>query len=306
MKALFLLVAYVGLLSTEVMAQESAAASQPAAAASQSEGKENKGSGPYRKALEIYKRFKDHPAKIIGGEDAKYEDFSWQVALVRSDVLDNFYAHFCGAVLLGDGWIVTAAHCVDSGMKGSMLRVIAGTNLLQGSDGREEVEEEIRIVPGFDATYFKNDVALLRLRTARPAQKIRVLMKPDDRLTDENPPDLIVVGWGYLYEWGLKSQVLKQIDLKLPTLSDCKKVYGGLISADMFCAGKDAMGKDACRGDSGGAAVLRDAGGKPVLAGLVSWAIKCGDPHRFGVYVRLSQFTDWIQRETQLTLNEPK
>lgn len=266
------------------------------------------GSAPYRKALEIYKKSKNFPPKILNGVDAHYKDFPWQVALVRSDISDNFYAQFCGGVLLGEGWVATAAHCVDSGMKGSMLRVVIGTDILKQDEHREEVDDDILIAPNYDSKYYRNDVAIMRLKVARPSAWIPILTMAEDTLTSANPPEVTVVGWGYLYEWGLKSRQLKQIKLALPTMMECKATYKNLISPDMFCAGKKANGKDACKGDSGGAVVVTSDKGTPLLAGLVSWSWRnqCGKPNHYGVYARLSRFQDWIQQQTHLmTKAEP-
>ncbi|MFC4314990.1 serine protease [Steroidobacter flavus] len=260
------------------------------------------GSAPYQKALEIYSKRQNFPPKILNGVDAHYADFPWQVALVRADIPDNFYGHFCGGVLIGDGWVVTAAHCVDAGMTGGMLRVVVGTDRLQGDSLREEVEDHIAIPDDYDATNFRQDLALLRLKTARPHARISMLTSAEDTLTAPDPPNITALGWGYLYEWGLKSNQLKQISLALPTLDECKKTYKERISADMFCAGKSANGKDACKGDSGGAAVVKSADGSPRLAGLISWGLGCGKAKRYGVYARVSTFQQWIRQEQQKQL----
>lgn len=266
------------------------------------------GSAPYQKALAIYAQRQAFPPKILNGIDAKHADFPWQVALVRADIPDNFYAHFCGGVLIGEGWVVTAAHCVDQGMTGSMVRVVVGTALLQGTNLREEVLDHIAIPDDYDGTHYRQDLALLRLKTARPVARISMLTSAEDTLNSESPPDVTVLGWGYLYEWGLKSSQLKQITLKLPTLNECKQTYKDRVSSDMFCAGKDAKGKDACKGDSGGAAIVRNADGSPRLAGLTSWGLRCGQPKKYGVYARVSTFQNWIEQEQKkpLTTNAAK
>ena len=144
----------------------------------------SQGSRPYQDALKLFEEAQKFTHKIIGGVAAKHSDFPWQVALVRADIPDNFYAHFCGGVLIGNGWVVTAAHCVDSGMTGEMLRVVVGTDHLEGTDHREEVEKNIAITDNYDGTGYRQDLALLRLKTLRPDARISMLAAADDKLTD--------------------------------------------------------------------------------------------------------------------------
>ena len=44
--------------------------------------------------------------KIVGGHEAKPNQFPWLVALFAN-------AWFCSASLISDEWVLTAAHCVD-------------------------------------------------------------------------------------------------------------------------------------------------------------------------------------------------
>jgi len=68
----------------------------------------------------------------------------------------------------------------------------------------------------------------------------------------------------------------------------------------MLCAA--SPGKDACQGDSGGP--LYDAK-KNVLIGIVSWGIGCANPNYPGVYARISEAIDWIERYTGRIASSP-
>jgi secreted trypsin-like serine protease len=67
-----------------------------------------------------------------------------------------------------------------------------------------------------------------------------------------------------------------------------------LITENMVCAGTNNGSKDSCFGDSGGPLTVYSGG--PVQAGIVSWGPGngCGLTNLFGVYVRVSQYLDWI------------
>lgn len=49
-------------------------------------------------------------AKIVGGENAKFGQNPWQVAIVKHQFLNQKIS--CGGALINRRWIVTAAHCV--------------------------------------------------------------------------------------------------------------------------------------------------------------------------------------------------
>jgi secreted trypsin-like serine protease len=77
------------------------------------------------------------------------------------------------------------------------------------------------------------------------------------------------------------------------------------ITENMFCAGRPEGGKDSCQGDSGGfigvpvpaspGNTTTNGGAKPhVSLGVVSWGIGCAQPNLFGVYTRVSKYTEWL------------
>ena len=52
--------------------------------------------------------------RIVGGEDAKKNEFPWQVALSMSSSAGSL---FCGGSLLSSNTVLTAAHCINAGQE---------------------------------------------------------------------------------------------------------------------------------------------------------------------------------------------
>lgn len=55
--------------------------------------------------------------KIIGGNDAAIEEFPWHASLQKLRILLPLpipdWRHVCGASIINEEWLITAAHCVD-------------------------------------------------------------------------------------------------------------------------------------------------------------------------------------------------
>ncbi|MEM7605619.1 MAG: trypsin-like serine protease, partial [Myxococcota bacterium] len=71
-------------------------------------------------AIEATDDIKGEDFEIVGGVDAVIESAPYQVSLRR------FGGHFCGGAILSPEWVVTAAHCVENGIRG--VTIVAGTS----------------------------------------------------------------------------------------------------------------------------------------------------------------------------------
>ncbi len=71
---------------------------------------------------------------IIAGSDADWADYPWIAGVVRTDLVTG-PGLIGGGALVGDQWVVTAAHSV-SGLSASDLEIWLGTSRLDAPTGR--------------------------------------------------------------------------------------------------------------------------------------------------------------------------
>jgi secreted trypsin-like serine protease len=240
--------------------------------------------------------------KVIGGREARQGDDPWQAAVIMGEVPEPYRIAFCGATLLSPEWAVTAAHCVDEGPVKNFALVTGSVDL---DTAQRVAVRDVIVHPDWDegpreARRFHNDIALLRLATRSDAGVIRPGAAGGTAEADEGQAR--VTGWGRTTPTGGGVRKLRTVDLRIVSTRDCndRASYGDgdpstpdRVLPTMLCAGFLQGGADSCQGDSGGPLTGTD-GGQRVLIGVVSWGEGCGRPGKYGVYTRVSRFTDWI------------
>jgi secreted trypsin-like serine protease len=220
----------------------------------------------------------------------------------------------CGASFLGDKWVLTAAHCVDSA-NASLFKMNVGEYDL--SDGAEKAIDiaNIYIHPLYDNEGFNNDIALVELVSA-PVNAPAPVQIADSALTNQYAIEnslATIAGWGgregYAPNEGPTSDfpdILHKVDLRLSTNAQCREALGESfgVPADnvnvtdvMICAAVSEGGRGSCQGDSGGPLVVETGSGVQQV-GIVSWGFGCAAAGYPGVYTRVSEFKEWIDTIT--------
>ncbi|NWX12148.1 TMPSC protease, partial [Aegotheles bennettii] len=238
---------------------------------------------------------------ILGGQEAQTGEWPWTVSLqIHQSGLK--FRHVCGGVLVSEKSVVTAAHCVTGRKDPYSWRAVLGVRDLR-KYGKQVVRRSIRRISvhaEFKTDTFENDLALFELNSAvRYSDYVQPICLPPPDLHPEtdNDTECFISGWGRTSEKGKMSSVLKAAQVEIIPHSICNRfdAYGGLVNNNMICAGSQSGGTDTCQGDSGGPlACYHPSTSRYYLIGITSYGLGCGRPNFPGIYVRLSQYREWI------------
>lgn len=234
--------------------------------------------------------------KIIGGFDADPNAWPWMAALINPDFGSDFDGQICGGSLIHPNWVLTAAHCVYNA-HGIDFDILLGRSNLKALGGEKIGVKNIIIYPNYDDITTDGDLALLELQHASSITPVSIIGQFINSAL-VNSGDSIAIGWGDITPDSRNYPAkLQQVTLPVITNTKCqeaKELAGVDITENMLCAGYETGGKDSCSGDSGGPLFIANAVGDPLQIGITSFGIGCALPDAYGVYTRVSRFTDWI------------
>uniref|UniRef100_A0A8D2PK27 Peptidase S1 domain-containing protein n=1 Tax=Zosterops lateralis melanops TaxID=1220523 RepID=A0A8D2PK27_ZOSLA len=224
-------------------------------------------------------------SRIVGGEDARSEKWPWQASLQM-----GAHGHVCGASVISNRWLVSAAHCfLDSDSvryREIILFYLQFNNLTKSI---------IRIIvhPQYDQSISDYDIALLEMeKPVLFSELVQPICLPSTSRVFLYGTVCYVTGWGNL----AGKEISNLQCLRMINQSVCNKLYDDLITSRMLCAGNLNGGVDACQGDSGGPLACTGKGNRWYLAGIVSWGEGCARRNRPGVYTKVAALYDWIRR----------
>ncbi|XP_074483311.1 coagulation factor VII [Sebastes fasciatus] len=232
--------------------------------------------------------------RVVNGVICPKGHCPWQALLTERNVF------ICGAIVLSDRWVLTAAHCVW-GKLAAVLNVTVGEHDLNENDRTEQKRRVVKVLihRGYNKTSSDSDIAMLRLhRPVKLGPYVVPICLPARNSSFSRTLAAIrhstVSGWGRLSRFGPAAGILQRLVLPRVPQQECRLHTKLNITRNMLCAGLKTGGQDACRGDSGGPLVTRYKK-TWFLTGVVSWGKGCANENLYGVYTRVSNFLDWIQ-----------
>ncbi|XP_051893462.1 transmembrane protease serine 9 [Pristis pectinata] len=238
--------------------------------------------------------------RIVGGTEAAVGEWPWQVSLRLIDI-----GHECGATVVAETWLITAAHCFASFPDPMTWEADLGT-IYRDDQRSTTVRRRIKRIivhPLFNIALLDYDVALVELSSPVSFSKfIQPVCLPSPAHIFHTGKNCSVTGWGALTEHNASLPIiLQKAHVPIFNLSKCAKLYSDPITPQMICAGFAAGEVDSCQGDSGGPLVCEESSGKWFLAGIVSWGEGCARPDKPGIYTRVTAIQDWVLHTMMLS-----
>lgn len=225
-------------------------------------------------------------SKIINGKPAKSGAYPFIASLGFANT--THYFHMCGANIIDNTYIWTAAHCVKElgnkydpesffKNKGRLLVVITGIDSLDLSKATDMAKIYIVERVTYNTKYIRItdpfDIAVLRLMDRI---EFNSRTKPVERPSSTKydvvfGKKLTAIGWG-VTETGKLSEKLMMTELTVINKNNQNNECNGLD--DSFYCIKDLTSthSSSCFGDSGGPLVIEE-NGKWVLYGLTSFGL---------------------------------
>ncbi|CAL1539320.1 unnamed protein product [Lymnaea stagnalis] len=240
--------------------------------------------------------------RIVKGKHVYNSDKYPSIASLQVQYdLDSPWEHKCGAVLIGQSKLLTAAHCLVNTLFLKKRVILGVLNIQPDLHAYDQVHEVSRFKIHHDyeeassRTYI-HDIAILYLNTrVKFTKKVKpALLAPKGKYLEDTK--CAVAGWGTGSSFSDFSNQLREATVTVISNEFCKTFYRRLyiLPTNMclfnnFDDDNDRPGT--CDGDDGGPAMC----GKnfQLLAGITSWGKECDSLPN--VYVRVSEYYDWIQ-----------
>lgn len=264
------------------------------------------------KEVELLESYREQ--RIVGGDEADVASAPWQVMLYKRSPQELL----CGASLISNEWILTAAHCIlyppwNKNFTSDDILVRLGKHKrAKFEQGVEKIVaiDKIIVHPKYNwRVNLNRDIALLHMR--RPvafSNEIHPICLPTRKVARMLMTEGYkgrVTGWGNLKEtWNPSARnlpsALQQIHLPIVDQDTCRMSTSVRITDNMFCAGyrpDDVQRGDACEGDSGGPFVMKyPEEDRWYQMGIVSWGEGCDRDGKYGFYTHLFRMTKWMRK----------
>nr|XP_032833166.1 suppressor of tumorigenicity 14 protein [Petromyzon marinus] len=241
------------------------------------------------------------PTRIVGGMDAELGEWPWQVSLHLKRP-NSVAEHSCGASLISNQWLVSAAHCFQGSNSRPENWVVKLGLHTQSRPSASTVTASLRRVvvhEKYNDNNYDHDIAVLELEQPITfSDVVRPICLPAATHVFPVGKECWITGWGAITQGGSGSNVLQKAEVKLINQTVCNGLLDGSITARMLCAGFLTGGIDACQGDSGGPLTCMENNGKWFLTGVVSWGEGCAQRNKPGVYSRVTVFRSWLKEKT--------
>nr|XP_032518870.1 trypsin alpha-3-like [Danaus plexippus plexippus] len=225
--------------------------------------------------------------RITGGSAASLGQFPYQAGLLIR--LVDGRQSVCGASLISNTRLVTAAHCwYSGGAQAREFNVILGSvNLYSG--GTRITTRNVRVHGSYNAWTLANDVAVIIINRVNYSNTIR-------NIGLASGSNQYVGSWATASGFGKTSDssgassTMRHVNLQVISNDVCRRTYGNMIGSSIICVATP-NGRSTCGGDSGGPLAISNT-----LIGITSFGHRdgCTRGHPAG-FARVTSFNSWIR-----------
>ncbi|CAH2104249.1 unnamed protein product [Euphydryas editha] len=223
--------------------------------------------------------------RVVDGERSDIKRHPYSAFIMISE---SGSAFICGASIVNQKLLLTAAHCFEDLNENSV-----GTASIGHTDKRKGFViniSTVKIHPKYDSRKIVNDIALAGLeRSVKFSDVVKRVA-----LAYAKPPKntlAVLAGWGIINEKPIQStNILHETHQKVWARKDCVR-FLKKIPQGTFCGGDPSHGGYAALGDSGSPLVINNY----LQIGLVSFK-KIHISTSIIIYTDIPFFYDWIAK----------
>ena len=248
--------------------------------------------------------------KIINGNRARFGRHPWHAVLTKlkttgtctmdnttCDSVEVGLGFFCGATIISEFWILSAAHCFNEKRRSLQknLRIVVGKTQRFDMECADEIFEVEKIIahPNFQWSMKDPDIILVKVKPRNGKgitfnRYVQPVCLPGDGMVYVGNWGCWMTGWGrtsgYRYTLGLREARLFILDDRI-----CEGESSLINSTVKLCAHNMLRNSIGHGGDSGGPLVCSTELGTQVVVGITSIGNK-----RLTLFTRVETYTPWI------------
>ncbi|XP_073941213.1 mite allergen Der p 3-like [Choristoneura fumiferana] len=229
---------------------------------------------------------------VVGGKRAKIEDFPHSVFLYIECFIGYTTTYACGASILNQAIVLTAAHCLVQCQEDSTFLAAYVGDFVAGG-GSSYSADNYKLHENFDEKEISSDIALVRLekniKFGKNVRRVSLMRNPPYKKYAK------VAGWGYTDpETKDQSAVLMQASQRVRTRPKCVIMLDRITPEGTICGGSKNAKSYVTKGDSGSALMAL----KYIQIGIVSYK-DLTRSKSVCIYTDVAYFYDWVKTNSR-------